>query len=180
MRRRILLSNNGGSSYESVDLGLPSGIQWATCNIGAESETDYGNFYKWKDSKEWTNDDIYYTYTDTATEIMGLPWRMPTNGDYWELVFNTNFYYVQNFNGSGVNGLKVENKNDASKYIFFPFNGHMEQQSGHIDLNVGYYWTSSGNRPNGMYCLMDKQGDLDPASNMFGWYGLLVRGVKDV
>ena len=30
-----------------VDLGLPSGLKWAKCNVGAETETDYGNYYMW-------------------------------------------------------------------------------------------------------------------------------------
>ena len=30
-----------------VNLGLPSGLYWATCNVGAETETDYGNYYAW-------------------------------------------------------------------------------------------------------------------------------------
>ena len=30
-----------------VDLGLPSGLKWAKCNLGAETETDYGNYYMW-------------------------------------------------------------------------------------------------------------------------------------
>ena len=30
-----------------VDLGLPSGIKWAVCNVGATSPTDYGNYYAW-------------------------------------------------------------------------------------------------------------------------------------
>ena len=29
-----------------VDLGLPSGIKWAKCNIGAENETDYGLYFQ--------------------------------------------------------------------------------------------------------------------------------------
>ena len=34
-------------TYEDVDLGLPSGLKWAKCNIGAETETDYGVFFQW-------------------------------------------------------------------------------------------------------------------------------------
>lgn len=34
-------------TYEYVDLGLPSGLKWAKCNIGASSETDYGVFFQW-------------------------------------------------------------------------------------------------------------------------------------
>ena len=32
---------------EYVDLGLPSGLKWAKCNIGAERETDYGLYFQW-------------------------------------------------------------------------------------------------------------------------------------
>ena len=35
----------GGHDY--VDLGLPSGIKWATCNVGASTSTDRGNYYAW-------------------------------------------------------------------------------------------------------------------------------------
>ena len=30
-----------------VDLGLPSGLKWSKTNLGAENETDYGNYYMW-------------------------------------------------------------------------------------------------------------------------------------
>ena len=33
--------------YEYVDLGLPSGLKWAKCNVGAEKETDYGYYFQW-------------------------------------------------------------------------------------------------------------------------------------
>lgn len=33
--------------HEWVDLGLPSGTKWATCNIGASSTEQYGNYYAW-------------------------------------------------------------------------------------------------------------------------------------
>ena len=33
--------------YEYVDLGLPSGLKWAKHNIGAETETDYGDYFMW-------------------------------------------------------------------------------------------------------------------------------------
>ena len=33
--------------YEYVDLGLPSGLKWAKCNVGAENETDYGDYFQW-------------------------------------------------------------------------------------------------------------------------------------
>lgn len=33
--------------HDYVDLGLPSGLKWATCNIGASSPEEYGNFFAW-------------------------------------------------------------------------------------------------------------------------------------
>ena len=35
------------NGHEFVDLGLPSGLLWATCNVGASSPTDYGSYYAW-------------------------------------------------------------------------------------------------------------------------------------
>jgi hypothetical protein len=40
--------------YQYVDLGLPSGLLWATRNVGATSDTDFGNYYMWK-----TGDVVY-------------------------------------------------------------------------------------------------------------------------
>ena len=44
--------------YESVDLGLPSGLEWATCNVGANSPEEFGSLFAWgetwaKDTYEW-------------------------------------------------------------------------------------------------------------------------------
>ncbi len=41
--------------YEWVDLGLPSGTLWATCNVGATSTTEYGNYYAWGDTEAMTS-----------------------------------------------------------------------------------------------------------------------------
>lgn len=37
--------NVGGHDY--VDLGLPSGTLWATCNVGATKPTEYGDLFAW-------------------------------------------------------------------------------------------------------------------------------------
>ena len=33
--------------YEYVDLGLPSGTLWATCNVGADNPEDFGDYFAW-------------------------------------------------------------------------------------------------------------------------------------
>ena len=47
------------SEHEYVDLGLPSGTLWATCNVGANSPEEYGDYFAWgetesKELYEWT------------------------------------------------------------------------------------------------------------------------------
>ena len=44
------------TTYEMVDLGLPSGIQWAKINVGATKESDPGLFFQWGDTQGYTSD----------------------------------------------------------------------------------------------------------------------------
>jgi len=43
-------------SHEYVDLGFPSGILWATCNVGATVPGDPGLYYAWGETKGYTSD----------------------------------------------------------------------------------------------------------------------------
>ena len=43
--------------YEYVDLGLPSVLKWAKCNVGATSETDYGDYFQWGSTEPNTADE---------------------------------------------------------------------------------------------------------------------------
>ena len=38
-------------SHEWVDLGLPSGLKWATCNLGALSPEEYGSYFAWGETE---------------------------------------------------------------------------------------------------------------------------------
>lgn len=51
--------NVGGHEY--VDLGLPSGTLWATCNVGANKPEGYGNYFAWGETstKSTYNWDTY-------------------------------------------------------------------------------------------------------------------------
>lgn len=53
-----------GPTYEYVDLGLPSGTLWAKCNVGAQTETDYGLYFAWGETTG-------YPYQSTAK---GFDW----------------------------------------------------------------------------------------------------------
>ena len=49
--------NNVGSSgnHEFVDLGLPSGTLWATCNVGANNPWEYGDYFAWGETTPKTD-----------------------------------------------------------------------------------------------------------------------------
>lgn len=44
------------NGYEYIDLGLPSGTLWATCNVGASNPEDHGGYYAWG---ETTTKNVY-------------------------------------------------------------------------------------------------------------------------
>lgn len=46
------------NNYAYVDLGLPSGTLWATMNVGAVNETDYGLYFQWGDVQGYTADQV--------------------------------------------------------------------------------------------------------------------------
>ena len=55
-KNRINMNNH--QEHEFVDLGLPSGTLWATCNVGAKNPEDCGDFFAWGEIKPKT----YYDY----------------------------------------------------------------------------------------------------------------------
>ena len=98
--------------FDYVDLGLPSGTMWATCNVGADKPEEDGllfqfgftdgykygdknnDFYKafGKNNKEFPTynaGDILKLEDDAAHVNMGGKWRMPTKDDLFELYWNT-------------------------------------------------------------------------------------------
>ena len=53
-----LASQNGNAvidGHEYVDLGLPSGLKWATCNVDATTPEEYGGYYAWGETEEKEN-----------------------------------------------------------------------------------------------------------------------------
>ena len=50
MKRRTDIGTNANRKAY-VDLGLTSGTLWATMNVGATSETDYGSYFQWAETE---------------------------------------------------------------------------------------------------------------------------------
>lgn len=88
------------NGYEYVDLGLS--VKWATCNVGAASQSDFGDFFAWGEitSKSSYEEDNSVTNEliigdiggnalyDPATAKWGEGWRLPTVAECKELVDN--------------------------------------------------------------------------------------------
>ena len=138
-----------------VDLGLPSGTKWATMNVGATSITDYGNYYEYgkgaaqhastcNDSKYSGIENPLATSADTAAQVWGGQWHMPSMPQFAELIANTTFTWETNFKGSGINGAKFTASN--GNYVFFPAGGHWVGCSYHYDEgSEGSYYSSAPN-----------------------------------
>ena len=137
------------NGHDWVDLGLPSGTKWATCNIGATKSEDYGYYYAWGETKpKKKNNGKNYKYNDNpivlsskddvATANWGSGWRMPTQAEMDELSSNcTHKWTTQN----GVNGLLFTGTNGNS--IFLPAAGSRSDSSLDKAGLSGCYWTSS-------------------------------------
>lgn len=41
------------NGHEYIDLGLPSGLKWATCNVGANKPEEYGDHFAWGDTEPY-------------------------------------------------------------------------------------------------------------------------------
>ena len=139
-----------------VNLGLPSGLYWATCNVGAETETDYGNYYAWGETTTKSNyifDNSTWSYRfhsgdltpseDAATANWGKGTRMPTNNEMVELKYNCTWEWQNNYNNTSVNGYLVTGSNRQS--VFFPAAGSREGSRLYYAGSNGNYWTSSPN-----------------------------------
>ena len=135
-----------------IDLGLPSGVKWACCNVGATSPEEYGDYFAWGE----TTPQSEYTYGncktngknigdisgnpeyDAATANWGGSWRMPTRADMHELMVNCTWTLTTQ---NGVKGFKVTGSNSNS--IFLPAAGASDGSSLYDAGNFGTYWSST-------------------------------------
>lgn len=65
------IKNNG---REFVDLGLPSGTFWSTCNVGADKPSDFGLYFQWGDVQGYTQDQIGYGKKKFGSDWSDYKW----------------------------------------------------------------------------------------------------------
>lgn len=180
--------------HEYVDLGLSSGLKWATCNVGAKSPKEHGHYFAWGETspKNEYAEENSLTYDvamtdisgnalyDAATANWGDKWRMPTEDDCNELTEACDWIF-----GSfhGTNGYKVVGPNGNS--IFLPIAGRIEDDS-HLEYAgiTGFYWSSTPDddriRAYGFILdNLDSWGDGTYTDICYRYRGFSIRPVSD-
>ena len=159
---KLDFTHNG---YEYVDLGLPSGLKWATCNVGATSPEQAGLYFAWGETTGYTaeqvtsgvrvfSQDVYNSGSaasistdltleqDAAHSYMGEGWRMPTKAECQELIDNCDVTLTNDYNETGVAGRVFTSKVNG-KSVFFPAAGSCYKSSMHDVGSFGHYWSAS-------------------------------------
>ena len=154
-------------SREYVDLGLS--VKWATCNVGASSPEEYGDYYAWGETetksrydestyKWWRSNSSSFTKyctdssygrvdykkvlessDDVAQVKWGGSWRMPTDEEMTELLENCTWTWTTQ---GGTNGCKVTSKKNGNS-IFLPAAGYRNNSSLKYAGSYSDYWSSS-------------------------------------
>ncbi len=158
------------SEHTWVDLGLPSGTKWATCNVGAAKPEEYGNFYAWGETEpksnyswatyKWCNGSSYNTLTKyctnssygivdnkTTLELADDAARANWGGAWrmptdaeWTELCRNCTWKTTTING--ISGYNVKGANGNS--IFLPFAGsYTNNTTWQYKNNHGDYWCGS-------------------------------------
>ena len=141
--------NINGFAY--VDLGLPSGLKWATHNIGAASPNERGDYFAWGEintKAEFTEmtctsyglnmqDIAGDPQYDAARANWGATWKVPSKKDFEELMNECTWEWMV-INGKGCKKVTGPNGN----YIILPITGYQYGTSFYME-DFGYYWTST-------------------------------------
>ena len=182
---------------EQVDLGLPSGIIWAACNLGASSPEEWGDYYAWgetepKDRYSWDtykfgteNNLTKYNREDGKTILdpeddaahvaLGGKWHIPTREQIQELLDNTT---NEESELNGMKGRLFKSKINGNT-LFFPYSGYKSGSKVYIIYSC-QYWSSSIDKTSYNHA-MRVYSDTDSSTLACSYrnVGHFVRGVLD-
>lgn len=184
-----------------VDLGLPSGLKWATCNVGASTPSDYGNYYAWGETQHkslysetnsfTTGKNVFELQAENIIDSSGNlsisfdvaranwngAWRMPTKEEFEELLNKCTWKWI---NKNGHYGYNVMGPNGKS--IFIPAAGDKIEDS--LNLWGGTqleYWSSSPEDSKDSSVILSRisvsGGTGVYIHNSARWFGLPIRPV---
>ena len=154
-----------------IDLDLPSGLKWAKCNVGAETETEVGDYFQWGSTTSNTvsectwanapfnggssnyNETYFNSVKDTVCPngILAKEYDAASQimGGEWRMPTQTECQELLDYTNhewttiNGVKGRKFASKTDESKYIFIPAAGCYYSGSIYGGDSFGLVWSSS-------------------------------------
>lgn len=190
-----------------VDLGLPSGLKWAKCNIGAEKETDYGYYFQWGDIVDKSNSDYSWESYKYCNDSNTTLTKYCTNNSYgtidnkttlepeddaatqimggdWRMPTMDDFIELLDNTTNewtqvnGVDGYKFTGTNGNS--IFIPASGRRSGSWFDRQGSVGYVWSSSldTSYPLSAWYLYFNSDNVD-TNSLYRDHAFVVRGVMD-
>ncbi len=193
------------NGYEYVDLGLPSGLKWATCNVGAYSPENYGSYFAWGET-EPKSDYSWSTYkhcnNGSSSKLtkynVGSSWGTVDNittleleddaahvnwGGAWRMPTYNDWNELKNNCAwtwttlNGVKGYKVVSKSNGNS-IFLPAAGYRNDSDVYPAGSYGGYWSSSldSGNPKYAYSLRFHSGNVEWYS-IYRYYSRRVRAV---
>ena len=148
------------NGYVYADLGLS--VKWATCNVGASSPEDYGDYFAWGETETkkeyYPSNSVTYGLSiselksqgiidgdhnltpshDAVTANWGGTWRLPTKAELEELKNRCTWEWTTQ---NGIKGCRVTGPNGNN--IFLPAAGRRYGSSRYDDGHRGYYWCST-------------------------------------
>lgn len=156
------------NGHKFIDLGLPSGLLWATCNVGAATAADDGNYYAWGEtapqstnsynwaSYKFSSSLTKYNSSDNKTVLdkdddaayvnWGSSCRMPTQDEFSELLNSANCTWTwtsqTTSSGYSINGYKVTSTTNGNS-IFLPASGYRSNGRLYNRGSGGLYWSST-------------------------------------
>lgn len=150
-----------------IDLQLPSGNLWSSCNLGAYNPYEYGDYYSWgeltpKDKNSFTEDNYSEELSklsvqlpielDVVHQTLGDNWYTPTQNDFNELLNSSNCTnkWIENYKGIGINGRLITSVRNGNE-LFFPASGLYYEEGGWNVNNYGYSITSTPNTDDLLY-----------------------------
>ena len=156
---------NTHNGHEFVDLGLPSGTLWATCNVGATSPEQAGLYFAFGETTGFTAEQVKSgerAFTtdeynagsaasistnltleqDAAHVHMGGKWRMPTKDEWRELLDNCDVVWTADYGETGVAGRVFTSKVNGNS-VFLPAADRCINSSVGWVRSEGYYWSAS-------------------------------------
>lgn len=178
---------------EWVDLGLPSGLLWAKCNIGSAAPYGVGLYFSWGNkeghaagagynfSQEAYNEtpaaaiaDNLSLSQDAARAILGAPWRMPTAAEFQELYDNcTSVWTTVN----GMNG-RLFTSDVNGNTLFIPAAGYYNGTTLNSRGTSGDYWSSTYISASSARDLNFISSGVNPTDSSNRYYGFTIRAVR--